>query len=110
MNASTTPAPGRPASPIATCVVCATLVVLFAGAPVASAQTFTSVATATLAGHVSFSTGASWVDVDADGDLDLFVVTGFSANNNNVLYRNDGGDTFVRVLAGALVTDAADSP
>jgi hypothetical protein len=75
----------------------------------AGAQSFSAVPSAAIAGHVSFSTGAQWVDVDGDGDLDLYVVTGFGADNANVLYRNDGGDTFVRVLAVPPVQDAADN-
>jgi hypothetical protein len=39
--------------------------------------------------------GASWVDYDADGDLDLFV-------NLRGLYRNDGGEHFVKITS--LVT------
>ena len=35
--------------------------------------------------------GASWIDIDSDGDLDLFI-------NNSFLYRNDGGGTFVRLI------------
>ncbi len=35
-------------------------------------------------------TGASWIDADNDGDLDLFV-------NHSTLFRNDGGDEFVSV-------------
>ena len=38
-------------------------------------------------------TGASWIDYDNDGDLDLFV-------NNDRLYRNEGGDVFTRVQTG----------
>ncbi len=40
-------------------------------------------------------TGASWVDYDADGDLDLFV-------NLRGLYRNDGAGQFVKIAS--LVT------
>lgn len=74
----------------------------------ATAQTFTPVSNPDLAAHVSFSLGASWVDVDGDDDLDLYVVTGFSGNNANVLYRNDAG-TLVRVTSGPLVQDGADT-
>ncbi len=72
------------------------------------AQTFTPVSSAAIGAHVSFSTGATWVDYDDDGDLDLYVVTGFAANNANVLYRNDAG-TFVRVANVAIVLDNADT-
>ncbi len=85
------------------------LVVVGGAIPPAAAQVFTPVAVPDMAAHVAFSTGASWVDFDGDGDLDLYVVTSFSANNDNVLYRNDGGDTFVRVLGEPVVQDSAES-
>src|SRR5262245_29652676 len=78
-------------------------------AAMADAQVFTPVSVPDMAAHVAFSTGASWVDFDGDGDLDLYVVTAFSANNDNVLYRNDGGDTFVRVTGEPVVQDAAET-
>jgi hypothetical protein len=49
----------------------------------------------------SDSNGAAWVDVDNDGDEDLFVTGGGGAYN--LLYRNDGAAGFSRVLAGELV-------
>ena len=49
------------------------------------------------------SWGASWVDVDGDRDLDLFVSRQATSGGNR-LYRNDGG-ILTRVEAGAL-TDA----
>lgn len=75
----------------------------------AAGQTFVSVTSPHLAAHVGFSTGASWVDVDADGDLDVYVVTAFAGNLDNVLYRNDGG-VLVRVTGVPVVQDGADSP
>jgi hypothetical protein len=62
--------------------------------PVA-AQTFTKLTDASNpvvadAGAPAFA-GASWIDVDADGNVDLFV-------GDRGLYRHLGGGTFVRVL------------
>ncbi len=54
--------------------------------------------------------GSSWVDVDNDGDLDLFV-----ANNNdqkNFLYRNNGPDSsysFTKIATGSIVNDLNNS-
>ena len=78
------------------------------GAGRAAAQDFVPVASPDIAAHVTFATGAAWVDFDHDGDLDLFVVTGFSANNNNAMFRNDGGDTFTRVF-GPITSDGAEN-
>lgn len=72
-----------------------------------SAQTFVAVASPAIASHIGFSTGAAWVDYDGDGDLDLYVVTAFGANNDNVLYRNDGGGVFTRITAVPLTSDGA---
>ena len=88
---------------------CSVLLTLSLGtARPANAQTFTLANSPDIAAHNSFSTGATWVDYDDDGDLDLYVVTGFAANNANVLYRNDAG-TLVRVINVPLVLDNADT-
>jgi hypothetical protein len=76
-------------------------------AAVARAQSFVAVSSPAIASHVSFATGASWVDYDGDGDLDLYVVTSFAPNDNNALFRNDGGDVFTRVTGLAVVEDSA---
>jgi hypothetical protein len=72
-------------------------------APLTRAQvTFTDVTAGDLSQPI-ISWGVSWVDVDADGDLDLFASrTGATAGN--VLFRNDGG-AFTLASAGVL-TDA----
>ena len=44
------------------------------------------------------SRGSSWGDFDNDGDIDLFVTN--SNNENNFLYRNDGGGNFVKITNG----------
>src|SRR5258706_3164761 len=72
------------------------------------AQVFTNANSPAIAVKVVFPTVATWVDFDGDGDLDLYVVVGFSANRNNVLYRNDAG-TFVAVAGVPLVLDNADT-
>ena len=57
------------------------------------------------------SRSVSWVDYDADGDLDLFVTNEFSQVND--LYRNlrveTGTPTFVRITTGAIATDEGSS-
>ena len=77
--------------------------------PAAGAQTFTPVSFPDITANISFALGVNWVDFDEDGDLDLYVVTGFDPNPNNLLYRNDAG-AFVAVTGVPLVTDNADTP
>jgi len=94
--------------PIRRAALLAACLLAIAASP-AAAQTFTPVASPAFAAHVAFSTGVTWVDVDLDGDLDLYVAVGFSANNANVLYRNDGAGGFVAVTGVPLVQDAAET-
>lgn len=51
---------------------------------------------------------ASWGDYDNDGLVDLYVARsgGTLATNKNLLFHNDGGNAFSKVLTGAPVTDA----
>ncbi len=52
-------------------------------------------------------------DYDGDGDIDVYVAN--TDNQNNALYRNNGGaqngteGTFARVLTGALIGDGGDT-
>ncbi|MEZ5359257.1 MAG: FG-GAP-like repeat-containing protein [Candidatus Zixiibacteriota bacterium] len=59
-------------------------------------------------GHMTndgaFSTGGSFGDYDNDGDLDLFVSNGYTANYN-FLYNNNGDGSFTRVTDGPVATD-----
>jgi PKD repeat protein len=54
----------------------------------------------------AFSTGCNWVDIDNDGDLDLFVTTEFGGN---LLYANNGDATFTRITQGDIVNDRGES-
>lgn len=50
----------------------------------------------------------SWGDYDNDGLLDLYVTRsgGTLATNKNLLFHNEGGNVFTKVLTGTPVTDA----
>ncbi|MCB0594555.1 MAG: VCBS repeat-containing protein [Lewinellaceae bacterium] len=78
-----------------------TLVTLFLSALCASlcAQNFTKITSpnnpiATDLPTMGYA-GASWVDYDKDGDLDLFV-------NQDFLYRNEGDGQFARILDSGI--------
>lgn len=51
---------------------------------------------------------ASWGDYNNDGLLDLYVARsgGTLATNKNLLFHNEGGNAFTKVLTGTPVTDA----
>jgi hypothetical protein len=70
--------------------------------PTRAQITFTDVTAGDLLTPVA-SWGASWVDYDGDGDLDLFS-SRIATTGGNVLYRNDGG-LFTAADAG-LLTDS----
>lgn len=48
--------------------------------------------------------GASWIDYDGDGDLDLYITT--RGRQSNLLFRNEGGESLERVTRGPLVESA----
>ncbi len=49
------------------------------------------------------SDGATWADVDNDGDQDCFVVNWY--NVNNLFYKNNGDGTFEQATTGQFVTE-----
>ncbi len=54
------------------------------------------------------SWGASWGDIDNDGDLDLFLCNRDIANGvqPNILYRNNGNNTFANISASAGISNS----
>jgi len=74
----------------------------------AGAQTFTRIVDPAINAVADQASASSWVDVDADGDLDLFVST-WSSASPNLLFLNNGAGAFTRAVIPALdanVTEA----
>lgn len=46
--------------------------------------------------------GASFVDIDNDGDLDIFLTNANASFGFNTLYRNDGNDQFTKIDGGEV--------
>jgi len=64
---------------------------------------FTAVTTGDIVSDGEPSDGATFADIDNDGDLDAFVVNWYNANN--MLFVNDGSGSFTRVTDGQIVND-----
>lgn len=65
---------------------------------------FESITTGAIATDGGKSVGASWGDIDSDGDLDLLVINGGA--QNPFLYRNLGDGSFSRIMTGDLPNEA----
>lgn len=66
---------------------------------------FTKITTGDIANYGGYCHGASWVDYNNDGYLDLFV-TDYMPTKFNVLYKNNGDETFTTITNSALVQEA----
>ncbi|ASS50285.1 MAG: hypothetical protein CHH17_16445 [Candidatus Fluviicola riflensis] len=65
---------------------------------------FTLAKNGPVATDFGYSETATWGDYDNDGLVDLYV-THSEGNLSNVLYHNDGGNTFTKITTGLPVTD-----
>jgi len=57
--------------------------------------TFSTITSGSIVNDEANSHGSTWVDIDNDGDLDLYVTN--DQEQNNFLYRNEGDESFTRV-------------
>ena len=76
------------------------------------AGTFTDVTPSSIRSRSEATRGVALFDMDRDGDLDIFAVSGWMgsgdpASERNELYRNDGGLQFVPMTNGATSTAPA---
>jgi enediyne biosynthesis protein E4 len=68
---------------------------------------FSKIITGTMVNDAFFSRNVSWVDIDGDEDLDLFVTN--ENNQNENIYRNDGLGVFTKLTTGALLNDGGNT-
>jgi len=80
---------------LTTCLILITSITL-------EAQQFTLITEGEIATDSTNTNGASFVDYDHDGDLDVFLSNANRPLGFNTLYRNDGNDRFVKVDAGEV--------
>ncbi len=67
------------------------------------AGNFTVVTNDTIVKDHKPSDGATFADIDNDGDMDAFVANWY--NVNNMLYKNNGSGTFTQISSGSPVND-----
>jgi hypothetical protein len=69
---------------------------------------FVSIDTGTISLDLNrYSRGVNWVDIDGDGDLDIFVAC--ENNQNELLYKNNGGGYFTKIINSPPATDQGSS-
>lgn len=53
------------------------------------------------------SRGMTWVDIDGDGKLDIYICC--ENNENNICYKNNGNGYFTKITTGSFVNDGGES-
>ncbi|MFK7950005.1 MAG: FG-GAP-like repeat-containing protein, partial [Saprospiraceae bacterium] len=71
-------------------------------------QSFTRIYNDPIVNDLGYAHGATWVDYDNDGFLDMFTAEFFATRFNN-LYKNNGDGTFTKNTTAAITLDAASS-
>lgn len=66
-------------------------------------KTFTKITGGTVVNDAFTSRSVNWVDMNNDGNIDLFVSN--EAGENENIYQNNGDATFTKITTGALVND-----
>lgn len=79
-------------------------IVLFS-IPKCTAQSFEETSFADITTTPSASRSANFIDVDGDGWDDIFFSNGPTAGQNNMLYRNNGDNTFSTITTDDIVMD-----
>ncbi len=73
------------------------------------AQHFTKITQGDFVNDGGWSYAMCWADFNNDGFQDLFVTNNNSANQNNMMYFNDGTGGFTKVTDGPVVNDGGSS-
>jgi enediyne biosynthesis protein E4 len=93
------------------CALTLAAVLCALGTPSSAAQTFTRIVDPAnpVVNDAFESGGGSWIDLEDDGLLDLFVANGNLTDQDDNLYQNVGGTDFVSVESSPVVTSGGSS-